>query len=439
MDKEKIYAWIWELLYETLIFTQKILNILHIQFMWISNIWSNNHNHILMIHSVPVENSYLWWLKTYIYILLPLLLCYLYFKIDWFEPHYYRISQKTKFEKYVQMEFTKIHVWFLFLATIGLMNRYAMTYWHIWDVYHSHQHVFLNHGKDEYLAWYEKVEEEYRDEQHMINLVYGIQQVHTYHSMFSGSGSNSPANMAFRHSPDDFMFNNVLQYGIHVWAFNASYWTRERLFNHADIAYFWYPWLQHAHMTSQHNAEFLMTSFFLYMREGAKPKWHWTLSDVVLERELDLHVSKFDFRHLYSSSVTDVIRNQLHYYSAEYKSKHDCFDPSYCWELFIETSKNGYIGSVVGYIYYASFRYHADCYLSWWWPFTTHVVFMQTRDAEEWYLFLFSTRFEHNNYGHNALLASPFRPVLDCALYDSRPFLIHRPLTTMEEACMWSL
>lgn len=382
MDKEKIYAIIWEFLYETLIFTQKILNILHVQFMWISNIWSNNHDQILMIHSVPVENSYLWWMKTYVYILIPIFFCYMYQKIDWFEHHYYRVSPKTEFEKYVQMEFTEIHLWFLFLLTIGLINRYCMTYFHLWDIFHSHRHMYYNHGEEGYLAWYDKVENYYLNEEAEIELLRRILKCHQFNKVYTGQ--NEDISMEFRHSADDFMFNNILQYGIHVWTFRAK--DLAFVLNPSWPAWWFFLELQDAHRISCRNADYLMTAFFVYMREGAAQKWHWMYSDVILEIEADVHVSRFDCRKLYSNTACNVLINQLHYYS-ECNLNYDYINPSYCWDLLIETSKNGYIGSVMNYVYFSSFRYYSWWYPKWYWLTQHKTVYLQSRDAEEWYLF----------------------------------------------------
>lgn len=98
---------------------EKILSFLQKQFVIIIDFFGLHHDEILVIHSVPVENSFLWWLKTYVYIFLPMFLVYLYYKADWFEPHWFRKSPKTKFEKYVQIEFTELHLWFFFFINYG--------------------------------------------------------------------------------------------------------------------------------------------------------------------------------------------------------------------------------------------------------------------------------------------------------------------------------
>jgi hypothetical protein len=61
---------------------EKILSFLQNQYVIITNFLGLHHDEILVIHSVPVENSYLWWLKTYVYIFLPMFLFYLYYKTD---------------------------------------------------------------------------------------------------------------------------------------------------------------------------------------------------------------------------------------------------------------------------------------------------------------------------------------------------------------------
>jgi hypothetical protein len=93
-----------------------------------------------------------------VYIFLPMFLFYLYYKTDWFQPHWFRKSSKTQFEKYVQLEFAEVHLWFFFLLTMGLINRYTMTYWGCWDLYHQYSYVYYHFGEEHYEKWHQTQE-----------------------------------------------------------------------------------------------------------------------------------------------------------------------------------------------------------------------------------------------------------------------------------------
>ena len=100
----------------------------------------------------PSDDSFIWWFKTYVFILLPCFMLYVYFKQDWFFT-WNRQSPLTKFEKFAKMEFTRIHVLVLFFLAHGLLNRYLLTHEGHWDEYHKHVYINNHYGEEVYEKW----------------------------------------------------------------------------------------------------------------------------------------------------------------------------------------------------------------------------------------------------------------------------------------------
>lgn len=423
MDKLKPYiykftTYIYDILEKILIFLQK-------QFAIIMNFIGLHFDEILVIHSVPVENSFLWWVKTYVYIFLPMFFFYLYYKTDWFQPHWFRKSPKTKFEKYVQLEFTELHLWVFFILTMGLINRYTMTYWGNWDVYHQNSYVLYNFGEEYYDKWHKQKMREWWDEEWRLDLVRTIIRNSAMQRYV-----DTPTHVT--HYPNwsnDFHFWNKLQYGKGSYCFTTVQDPMHRFAlygTHIWRNFFWM--VEGWHRRQLLIADTLAHCFFLYIGEGERPKLHYFLSDEIYKVESDLWLSKHDFRKNYFYSIPNVIKHQQHYYAQNNTSESLLYKsgitPSYYWELFLPTLKNTFIHEMYNYFYWSSGYWSSSYYPEWYSIFRVDSCILDVRNVYEWYLFWCSTHFEKNNYSYDVFLSSQYAPILNKSSHYSDSFLI---------------
>ena len=394
------------------------------------------HEKILVVHSVPVDNSFFWWLKTYVYIILPIFLCYFYYKFDWFQPFYYRQSPKTKFEKYVQLEFTEIHMWFLFLLTMGLINRYTMTYWGSWDLYHLNNYIYHKYGEEYYDEWNKKKQIAIGEEDTRIKWINVIDKSHEYHTYainktLYGNIDGTDSNFL----EGDVNMWNLSQYGAGCKNFYVH--TREHelmylnpWYNRNMANWFFRP-LEQCMTSHLERADIMFHGFFVLDRVGYM-KTHWLFSDAILEVEEDLLISKLDFKMHYSNPIAVVLQNQQHFYAI---TETKPIKAGYYWDLFLPSLKNSVIIDMISYMYQSSFMFHWSEY-NWTIIFKDYMTELNLKDAWELYIFFMSggndfdmggeygDYFGSQNYSSDVFLSNRFATVMSNANHSDKHSLI---------------
>lgn len=293
-----------------------------------------------------------------------------------------------------------------------------MTYWGCWDLYHQNNYVYYNFGEEHYEKWHKHKQQEWLEEEYRLTIVRLIEQNNIYQR-----NMDLPSHFSYYPNwSNEFHFWNKCQYGKGSYMFTT---VQDPMFRFAlygrDITrnFFW-P-IEKWHRSQRYIADNLYHYFFLYVGEGDRPKVHWLFSDAILEVVPDLWLSKYDFRKSYFYSIFNVIKHQQHYYA---QNNTNGITPSYYWDLFLPTLKNGFIHEMYDYFYWSSGYWSSSYYPEWYSIWSEDTCHLDTRNVFEFYLFWCSTHFEKNNYSYDVFLSSPYAPFFNKSSHYSDSFLI---------------
>lgn len=358
----------------------------------ILNLLDNKYNDFILLNNIPTDNSYLWWLKTYLYIFLPLFLMYLYFKKDWlFKLR--RRSPFTKFELYVQMEASSILMWIWFLLTMGLINRWTLTYWGNWDLWHQHNYIFHHHGEEYYDKWAEL--------QHRLEIKtdihhrYGLLciKIHSWHESLQYIATKNFVSTA------DFMLWTQLWNGCFIIVNDPK---QELLAWNSTQANSYYQPKEQFYCMLHKNSQWYHTYMHKYLG-GRKINWIY----VEYKRVFDLLHTNLDYSSQTNKlPIAHVIESQRYYEEYCYQNNLKINYATYYWVYFFKSLKNTWIDGIVNLYWKGSSIFRFDKYYNWYSLWQCDYFLIEDFFVIEYFFFFFGG---YNNSWHDVVLSFNYK------------------------------
>lgn len=364
----------------------------------------------------PTSDSFIWWLKTYLFILVPCFLFYLWFKQDWFFT-WNRQSPLTKFEKFAKMEFTRIHLWIVFILANGLTNRWELTYLGHWDEIHKHLYMYNHYSEEEYEKWCEQEikAEIYQDRVDRwglkllrLNSFNNSKYKSSFHGLDSELNSDDRVECVFIWSnPYSWYNGGGISWILYespekdVLGSGSSYATAS---NHYDLQRDLYG--MYALKEGLHNVA--------YRYFGGKYK-NYHLEYFAFPNKLGEYSSLWtpatQHNFLYEKPVADVIHSEQYFLEYCYQNDIKISYHDYYWSTFLRSLEDTWVHDYAWYMWDAM---HALCRQGYpegtWWPFKQPLIDWCLRESFDGFFFLVAGS---DNWTSNLLLSNSFVKAYD--------------------------